>query len=162
MGRRALNQRPYKVLPPELRPRYKKSADFRLMRRAIRAGWAQGVGAERVAEWGRDLLEALAGPRTRRFRVAAINVLLELEKQKARRISSYYQLRRQLLSLQIEVLSMCKDDQGRVQADIYESLWARVLCWFMSGADPEEFPTSAFERWTSTRGLQQQHEEGEV
>lgn len=153
MRRRPLSRQPYKALPPELRPRYKKSADFRLLRRAIREGWANDVCPERVAEWDQDLVEAMAGPRTRRIRVAAIKVFLEVERQKTRRIMSYYQLRSKLLPIQIEIIGMCEDDQGRVRAELYEALWGRVLRWFTSGADPEEFPASAFEQWMVDAGV---------
>jgi len=138
--KRELNRNPYKMLPVELRPRYKTRGDFRMMARSFREGWFQGVPKERVAEWDQDLAEALSQPRTQRIKLAAIKVFVEIQIHQRRKMASYLHLRRALLPLQVKVLYSCMDENGHIRRQEYEALWGKMLERCLRAADPEEFP----------------------
>jgi len=140
MRKHALNRKPYKMLPPELRPRYKTRGDLRMLARSFREGWVHGVPDERVAEWDQDIAEALSQPRTRRIKNAAIKVFLAAQIHQGRQLTSYFRLRRVLFPLQVRLLSSCTDEDGQIRRQEYEAVWGDLLERCLRAADPEEFP----------------------
>ena len=140
MGKHALNRKPYKMLPPELRPRYKTRGDLRMMARSFREGWVHGVPKERVAEWDRDVAEALSQPRTQRIKLAGVKIFVAAQIYKGRQVRSYLHLRRALLPLQVKVFYSCIDENGRLREEQYETAWRKVLERFVRTADPDEYP----------------------
>jgi hypothetical protein len=68
----------YRPPPEELRPHYTTQADLRLLRRAYRRGWTDGVPQERQQEWFADVAKVCDGDRSQRMAAAAIKVFLAI------------------------------------------------------------------------------------
>lgn len=70
----------YRPLLEEMRPHYCTQADLRLLRRAYRNGWVDGVPPARQREWLADVEKVCDEARSSRTLASVVKVYLEMMK----------------------------------------------------------------------------------
>ena len=84
-------QRPYQLLPQEMRPRYTERSDLRLLMQAFRNGWVDRAPIERKLEWVEDILQAMGDESNCKKRTAFrafLTILLREERLRESAISA--------------------------------------------------------------------------